>query len=143
MYGGINLEKEKIMKSINFIKLLSVLLCIVMLLAACGPKEKETETTANTEKENASETETVSESTTEAETEEPTMAPVDPVIENFFKIEYEDGLTDIDPETVNLGAAPIQANQSEKKERMILVGIIVLLLLGVLVLGGYLVHKGN
>lgn len=100
MYGGINLEKEKIMKSINFIKLLSVLLCIVMLLAACGPKEKETETTANTEKENASETETVSESTTEAETEEPTMAPVDPVIENFFKIEYEDGLTDIDPETL-------------------------------------------
>ena len=50
-------------------------------------------------------------------------------------------ITDIDPETVNLGAAPIQANQSEKKERMILVGIIVLLLLGVLV--GYLVHKGN
>lgn len=86
------------MKSINLIKLLSVLLCIVMLLAACGPKEEETETTANTESESVSET--VTEPVTEAETEEPTMAPVEPVIENFFKTEYEDGLTDIDPTTL-------------------------------------------
>ena len=52
-------------------------------------------------------------------------------------------ITDLDPETVSLGAAPVQASPSEKKEKYILVGIIGLLLTAVLALGAYLVHKGN
>ena len=52
-------------------------------------------------------------------------------------------ITDLDPETVSLGAAPVQSNPSEKKEKYILIGIIGLLLTAVLALGAYLVHKGN
>ena len=44
-------------------------------------------------------------------------------------------ITDIDPETVNLGSAPVSASPSDKKERMILVGIIGVLLVALLVLG--------
>lgn len=96
------------MKSINLIKLLSVLLCIVMLLAACSSGDKGTETTADKPEENTNETSTQTEAETEAETEaateeeteEGTMAPVEPVLENFFGFEYNDGIEDIDADSL-------------------------------------------
>ena len=44
-------------------------------------------------------------------------------------------ITDIDPDTVNLGSAPSTSSPSDKKERVILVGIIVVLLIALLGLG--------
>ena len=44
-------------------------------------------------------------------------------------------ITDIDPDTVNLGSAPSTRSPSDKKERVILVGIIVVLLIALLGLG--------
>ena len=51
-------------------------------------------------------------------------------------------ITDIDPETVNLGSAPASASPSDKKERMILVGIIGVLLVALLVLGIVVFSRG-
>lgn len=62
------------MKLINIIKLLSVLLCIFALFAACDSKE--TTTTATVE--------TTEQITTETETEEETRGEVEPVLDNFF-----------------------------------------------------------
>ncbi|MBR2440209.1 MAG: FHA domain-containing protein [Lentisphaeria bacterium] len=44
-------------------------------------------------------------------------------------------ITDIDLDTVNLGSAPVSTSPSDKKERIILVGIIGVLLVALLVLG--------
>ena len=52
-------------------------------------------------------------------------------------------ISDIDPDSVNLGAAPEQASASDKKERIILVGVISVLLIAVLALAAFLVHRGN
>ena len=52
-------------------------------------------------------------------------------------------ITDIDPDTVNLGTTPEAAPAGEKKERLILIGIISVLVIAVLALGFILVHHGN
>jgi len=76
------------MKFMNMIKLLSVLLCIVMLFAACESSEtEETTTVATTE----SETESVTETETETETEtDEVYVKVDPELDNFIKFDYEE-----------------------------------------------------
>ena len=87
----------------HLIKLLSVLLCIVLLLAACD-KTNEEETTADGTGvfETVTETETESESETETlpETEPDTHAYVEPVLDNFFDFEYAENWTTINPETL-------------------------------------------
>ena len=108
------------MKQIHLIKLLSVLLCMVMLFAACSQKDDEKETTGNTETESRTEAatdpvtepetepeteietepETETETETEPETEPDTHAPVDAVLENFFGFEYLENWDKIDPETL-------------------------------------------
>ena len=52
-------------------------------------------------------------------------------------------ITDIDPDTVNLGTAPEQSSPSDRKERFILIAVIAILLIAVLALGGFLFQKGN
>lgn len=52
-------------------------------------------------------------------------------------------ITDIDPDTVNLGTTQTQIPASDKKERYILIGIIAFLLIAVLGLGAFLVHHNN
>ena len=52
-------------------------------------------------------------------------------------------ISDIDPDSVNLGTAPEQASASDKKERLILIGVISFLLIAVLALAAFLVHRGN
>ncbi len=61
------------MKLINIIKLLSVLLCIFALFAACDSAEETTTAPETTEQ-----------TTTETETEEATRGEVEPVLDNFF-----------------------------------------------------------
>lgn len=52
-------------------------------------------------------------------------------------------ITDIDPDTVNLGTAPELTSPSDRKERVILIAVIAILLVAVLALGGFLFQKGN
>ena len=88
----------------HLIKLLSVLLCIVLLLAACD-KAKEEEETTGTETdafETVSETETETETEPETlpETEPDTHPYVEPLLGNFFGFEYAENWTNINPETL-------------------------------------------
>ncbi len=62
------------MKFTNIIKLLSVLLCIFALFAACDFNEETTTATV----------ETTEQITTETETEEETRGEIEPVLDNFF-----------------------------------------------------------
>ncbi len=82
------------MKLMNIIKLLSVLLCIIVLFAACDNEEIEstaevtTEATeAPTEEPTVESTETETEAPTEApETDEPLLESVEGKLENFFEV---------------------------------------------------------
>ena len=83
------------MKNRNIIVLLSALLCLVVLFAACDKKEQETEsatekvtdteTVAETVSETVSETEEKTEAPTEPETHEPLLESVAPEFGNFFE----------------------------------------------------------
>lgn len=98
MRSRIKFEKEKDMKLRNIIILLSALLCMLVLFAACDSSETETEapTVTETETVTESESETVSETeeTTALETEEPTepetheplLESVAPDFDNFFEL---------------------------------------------------------
>lgn len=87
MYGGNESRGREIMKKINLIKLLSVLLCAVIVLAACETATGNGDSaTTGTETEASTETRETEEQTTEAETETETRAPVEPVLENFLGI---------------------------------------------------------
>ena len=91
------------MKYIHLMKLLSVLLCMVMLFAGCTQKDDEKETTGTTDTQAGTDettepvTEPETEPETEAETEPDTHAPVDPTLENFFKFEYLENWDHMDP----------------------------------------------
>ena len=89
----------------NLIKLLSVLLCIVLLLAACDKTNEEEETTADQtdvfETVTETETETETEPETDPETEPDTHAYVEPVLDNFFGFEYVEDWNTIDPNTLS------------------------------------------
>lgn len=91
----------------HLIKLLSVLLCIVMLLAACDKTSEGEDTTANEADvfESVTETETTettpeTETETEPETEPDTHAYVEPLLGNFFGFEYAENWTTINPDTL-------------------------------------------
>lgn len=77
------------MKKINLIKLLSVLICAVIVFAACDSNPN-ADSTATTDTETEANTETNEEQTsgkeTETETETETREPVEPILENFFGI---------------------------------------------------------
>ena len=62
----------------NYIKLLSVLLCIVVLFAACGPKDNDVEDGTSDGSDTGS-----------SAGDEAPYTPVDPVLANFFNFEYE------------------------------------------------------
>lgn len=74
------------MKYVNLIKLLSVLVCLLVVLAACNDKSAEDTTGAATSQQTENELTTTNEETTTEETEEETTTrgPVDPVLENYF-----------------------------------------------------------
>lgn len=77
------------MKKFNLIKLLSVLICAVIVFAACDSNPN-ADSAATTDTETEAKTETNEEQTTEAETktetETETREPVEPILENFFGI---------------------------------------------------------
>lgn len=78
------------MKYKNLIKLLSVLLCMVMLLTACNNgKTEETTSEQMTQTETESVSETATETETETERPDDVYVEVAPKIENFIKFEYE------------------------------------------------------
>ena len=83
----------------QFIKLLSVLLCLlctVLLLAACADKDKVEETTS-------ADTDvlvTATETDTQPETEPDTHPYVEPLLGNFFGFEYAENWNTINPDTL-------------------------------------------
>lgn len=78
------------MKYINLIKLLSVLLCMVMLLTACNNgKTEETTSEQTTEETTETTSETATEQITETERPDDVYVEVAPEFDNFIKFEYE------------------------------------------------------
>jgi hypothetical protein len=79
-------KRRRIMKHLNLIKLLSVLVCLLVVLVACGEKSEPNDTTtdADTVQQTEELTTTAEEETTQAESETETRGPVDPVLENYF-----------------------------------------------------------
>ena len=82
------------MKYMNIIKILSVLLCIVMLFVACDGAVSEETQGSETTNETGTELDTETEEPTEELTEEPLLEDIEADFENFFEwMDDEDDYT--------------------------------------------------